>query len=279
MSTETFHSLPLFARHGQPPLRLPNTSVHPLLCFALQIVIISFSIGFIPPRSVGRILSLPLVLFCNYAIINGGSEYLRLFWVSPLSGFANGIALQYIDLALLRHWAFETHSATVLARRQTSDTVAENQISTLIDRFCFGFFSTYSFRKVNTPYEVKNTPQFQGHVLPSKPRFLLQHATKAIICILVVDLSAQLPPPPNSTEIFSAQRVPFLARFGEVSSEEIAVRIFGSLLYWCNLFSIMQGVFSLSAVLTVGLGVSDVRSYKPLFGSIRDVKCLRSFWG
>jgi len=279
MSTETFYSLPFLAWHGQPLLRLLNTSVHPLLCFALQIVIISFAIEFIPPRSLGRFLPLPLVLFCNYAIIKDGSEYLRLFWLSPLSGFANGIALQYIDLALLSHWSFETHSATVLARKQTSDTLPVYKISTLIERFCFGFLSTFSFRKVNTPYEVKNTPQFQGQVLPSKPRFILQHTIKAIICILVVDLSAQLPPPPNSTELFSAQRVPFLARFGEVSGEEIAVRIFGSLLYWCNLFSILQGVFSLSAVLTVGLDMGDVRSYKPLFGSIQDAKCLRSFWG
>jgi hypothetical protein len=118
-----------------------------------------------------------------------------------------------------------------------------------------------------------------GSSTPSKTKFLLHHAIKTIICILVVDLSAQLPPPPNSTELFSARRVHFLDRFSEISSEEIAVRTFGSSLYWCNLYSILQGVFSLSAILTVALGVSDVSSYKPLFGSIRDVKCLRSFWG
>jgi hypothetical protein len=279
MGAETFYSLPLLACRGQALLRLLHTLSHPLLCFALQIIIISFAIGFVSPRSISRLLLLPLVLLCNYSIITGGSEYLRLFWISPLSGFANGITLQYIDLGLLSHWGYETHSATILGRIRNNDTLLDDRISTMVDRFYFGFLSTFSFRKVNTPYEAKNSPQFRGAQPPSKLKFLLQHVIKALVCITVVDLSAQLPPPPNPTELFSSERVRFFTRLSVVSGEEMAVRVFGSLLYWCNLFSILQGVFSLSAILAVGFGVSDVDSYRPLFGSLRDATGLRRFWG
>ncbi|KAF1948164.1 hypothetical protein CC80DRAFT_541141 [Byssothecium circinans] len=279
IGAESFYSLNLLGWHGQHILRFLNTSFHPLFYFTVQVVIISFAIGFVPPRSNRRLLLLPLVVFCSYAIINSASEHLRLFWVCPLSGFANGVVLQYLDLGLLSHWGFDTKSAIILAQKQNGETLAHNRISTVIQRFYFGFLSTFSFRKVNTPYEVKNTPQFRDKRAPSKPRFLLQHVTMVLICILAVDVSSQLPPAPNPAELFAAQRVHFLSRLGEVSGEEIAVRIMGSVLYWCNLFAILQGLFSFAALLAVSFGLSDVRSWRPLFGSLRDATSLRYFWG
>ncbi|KAH7408179.1 membrane bound O-acyl transferase family-domain-containing protein [Phaeosphaeria sp. MPI-PUGE-AT-0046c] len=88
-----------------------------------------------------------------------------------------------------------------------------------------------------------------------------------------------MPPPPNATELFSEQRIRFFSRLGEVSREELAVRVTGSFVYWCNIYAVLHGLFSFAAVLSVGLGLSKIENWKPLFGSLRDATSLRGFWG
>jgi hypothetical protein len=70
-----------------------------------------------------------------------------------------------------------------------------------------------------------------------------------------------------------------LARLNEVSGDELAIRTIGTAIYLTGTFAILQGLFSFAATVAVGLGWTDVESWRPLFGSLRDASSLRGFRG
>lgn len=278
-STKYFSSMTLQGYHRHIEMTVLKTSLHPLFYFAIETLLVSFGIGFLPARSHARLVLLPLIALCSYGIIHSGHEYIRSLWVSPLSGFANGIVLQYFDLGLLRSWDFETQSKVLLMKEKPDIQNLRMRLSCVIDRLRFGFLSIFSMRKINTPYEIKNTPQFRSGRAPLTLDFFLLHTLKLLVCTLILDISSQLPAPSNPTELFSTGKIQVMSRVGAITTEQIIIRLVGSFIYWINLFAVLQGVFSVTAVLTVGLGLSHPGSWKPLFGPMHSATSIRGFWG
>jgi hypothetical protein len=148
-----------------------------------------------------------------------------------------------------------------------------------LNKLYFGLTSTFSFRSVNTIYEVKNVPPFRDGKVPSTAWFLFQQVLITLLCILVVDASTAPPPPPNPAALFAPEKTRFFSRLDKITNEEMTLRVVSTAIYWTNMYAIMQGCVSVSAILMVSLGLSPVDSWRPFFGKWTDAYDLRRFWG
>lgn len=250
--------------------------------FLLELGISTLVIAFTSSSSTLRPAALPFVALCVYTVVLTSSGYMRAHWASLLSGTSIGFFLHYIDLGLLDRWSYQDRGPSSLCirdRDEISHGSAKPFTGSIVDRLKFGLTSTFSFRHIDTPWEVKNTPRFSevpGY-LPSYRHFLLQSMLTTLICFFVIDVSSVQPPPQNNGELFSWDVVPIFTRLRNVTAQQLKLRFVSSLIYWVNMFCIMQGVTSIVSVLSVGLGFSEVKYWRPLFGSPRTAYSLRRF--
>ncbi|KAH7115876.1 membrane bound O-acyl transferase family-domain-containing protein [Dendryphion nanum] len=78
--------------------------------------------------------------------------------------------------------------------------------------------------------------------------------------------------------LFAENKVPFFSRLGEITSEDIAIRIMSSLIASTVTYLLFQFLYSGGAVLTVGLGLGHVQEWRPLFGEFTEIWSLRNTW-
>ena len=66
---------------------------------------------------------------------------------------------------------------------------------------------------------------------------------------------------------------------GSINVSELGTRVAAVLGYWAVQYVIVDLMYSLLAVAAVGLRVTTVRSWVPVFGSVSDARGVRLFWG
>ena len=198
---------------------------------------------------------------------------MRVHWASLLSGTAVGFALQYLHLVLLSQRSFQQDDTTKAPYRQGILQITWNRLK-------FGFSSTFSFRDINLPTQVKNVPEFSKGLgqVPSRKGFILQQMITAIICGLVLDISAIPSPPPDNADIFAWENVPLLTGSHNMTGPKVILKLVTTLVYWVNMYCVMQFVTSLFAIIAVGLNISYVAQWRPLYGSPLEAYTLRRFW-
>lgn len=252
---------------------LSDGLLHPALVFLYEASITSMVVGFAKPYSIVRLAALPLVIWCPYAIIFSALQLMRAHWASLLSGTAVGFALQYVHLVLLSQRSFEQDDTTKASRGQEYLKQVWNHLK-------FGLSTTFSFRDINLPTQVKNVPEFStgsGQVPPRKT-FIFQQIFTALICCLILDISAVQPPPPDYVDIFAWDNVPLLTRSPNVTGPKMSLKLVTTLVYWVNMYCVMQLVTSLFAIIAVGLNASHVAQWRPLYDSPLEAYTLRRFW-
>ena len=157
-----------------------------------------------------------------------------------------------------------------------------NNISeTLGARLKFGFLAATSFRYSGMPYEVRNVPRFSAqdpNFVPSRKEFLRRKAITILICYLVLDFLSLGADPESNAINFSPKRVPLFTRLGDVTGQELIMRLFVTLGFGAGVYSFQTGIQSIFALVDVGLGLSEVKSWRPMFGSPWDAYTVRRFW-
>lgn len=142
----------------------------------------------------------------------------------------------------------------------------------------------WSFRHVNTPYEVRNVPPFSStdpYYVPSRWIFVAKRAAMSFACYIALDLlGARSPPSPSrAAELFDAARVPIFSRLGCVTGAELklqALTIFG---FAVTFYCIIQGGVSAASMFAVGSGLSNVESWRPSFGNLAEAYRIKNLWG
>jgi hypothetical protein len=210
----------------------------------------------------------------------------------------------YIEMALLSGWNFESRGPKSLTLREkegangaaTSKEMSTPENSrksfatkkvvqkeaTFWDRFCFGFNSVISFRDINTPFEVKNVPHFSEKdpsYIPSRTTFLARSTLRFVACYLVLDIVESQPPPSNAAEIFGLDSIPVFRRLNEVSIEEVCTRTISSLVFWVMVYTVLNVQQAFFAIVAVGSGLTEVKAWRPLMGSLLETYTIRGFWG
>ena len=261
---------------------LDSIPIPPLTIFAIQILTISSVTGFTSPHSIVRLAALAQVGICTCAIVLTSRKYMRAHWASLFAGTSVGFLLQYVELALLSKWSLETHgSVSQSANVNEKGKHTRPEHSTRMQRCRFGISSTFSFRNVNSSNEVKNVPFFSDRpgYLPSRSAFLARATIVLLACFLMLDLLAVQPASSNTAQVFSWELVPLFTRLNSVTNEELILRLVASNVYWISMYCIMQGVTAAASIVAVGLGISEINQWRPLFDSPFKAYTLRRFWG
>lgn len=153
--------------------------------------------------------------------------------------------------------------------------------ATFLNRLKFAWNSTMSIRNVNTPHEIRNTPYFSStnpSYIPSRSRFLIRSLATFTITYLLLDLMESAPPPPDLT-LFNPSHVPVFTRLNEITFEEVVTRIVTSGVVWLAAFCIIATWNAFLEFFFVGTGLSEPKSWRPLFGSFAETYTVRGFWG
>lgn len=162
------------------------------------------------------------------------------------------------------------------ARRTTERTIED-----VWSRVRRGIDLALSFRRSGTPEEVRNVPFFSGrdrNYVPPRAEFLRHHMKLLAFCYLTLDFLGFSADPETNAMFFAPGKIPFFARAAQICGAELAMRISGTLGSGLGVFCSQQGVYSIMALLLVGLGVSEPRYRRSLFGSITKAYTLRRFW-
>jgi hypothetical protein len=221
---------------------------------------------------------------------------MRPRWASLLGGTSVAFLLQYVDLALVSRWNFEDNGTesrevypidnallTNLGKSsKRADVHTERKlVGTFWARLCFGWNSMWAFRRVNTPYGVKNVPPFSSSDLSFVTRkwaVVCQRLANSAACYLTLDLLALRNPPTNTTGVFDPAYIPIISRIGDVSLLEFKRKALMITGFACTFYCIVQGAQSLAAAVAVASALSEVESWRPAFGSLSDAysfkKCL-----
>ena len=128
---------------------------------------------------------------------------------------------------------------------------------------------------------MKNLPVFstkQPNLVPSRSTFLRWTFIKIVACYVMLDILGLGADAETNMRNFAPPHIPLLSRLSEVSTEEIAIRFFTTLGAGIGIYCSQESLQSLFALVVVGLGVSDVRAWRPRFGSLHDAYTIRRFW-
>ncbi|KAG8531433.1 uncharacterized protein KY384_003062 [Bacidia gigantensis] len=210
---------------------------HPIALSLIPTTISAAVVGFTSPRSLYRLAFLLLILYLTYLGVSTALERTQSTFLASWMGVALGVgALQYIEVALVSEWAYETQGPALgyahchgLSNNDAKMQNNKQDDSNFIDRFKYGFRVSLSYRNCGTRYEVKNVAPFDqdnpGYI-PLRLQFLQQSTFSAVACFLFLNL-------PNLKRedihlypsVYSPEKVLLFSRLAEVSSEEIIVRI------------------------------------------------------
>jgi hypothetical protein len=91
------------------------------------------------------------------------------------------VLLRYLNVGLISRRTFKDQGptsplATVNTTAQAQPSLPASCNGTLFARFRYGWYTLWSFRQVNTPYEVKNAPKFSSsdpHYVPPGPTAMM----------------------------------------------------------------------------------------------------------
>ena len=128
---------------------------------------------------------------------------------------------------------------------------------------------------------MPNLPAFSAKnpkLIPSRPAFLRWTAFKIVAYYIALDILGLGADAEMSMRTFAPEHVPFFSRLSEISMEEFATRLLTTLVTGIGIYCFQDGLQSLFALVAVGVGASEVRSWRPRFGSLHDAYTIRRFW-
>ena len=251
----------------------------PLTVLLVQLLATALVVGFTLPSSTLRVGILPLVAICTWISVSTCRQYIGSGpWTAVAGGYSATYLLQYLSLALFRGRTFETQThSKMLHRRPHGADKPDLVADTYFRRLKYGLAAASTFRND----DMRNVPVFsskQPDSIPSRPAFLRWTFIKIIACYIVLDMLGLGADAETNMKKFSARHIPLFSRLSEVSAEEFAIRVFSTLATGICIYCSQEGLQSLLALAAVGVGISDVRSWRPRFGSLHDAYTVRRFW-
>ena len=262
-------------------------STHPLFLDIIQITTTALVVGFTTANSCVRLLALPLVLGIPWYVLPRCRERVQGdIWSGIIGSTSVFHCLTYVDLALRSKWCFESHGPSVpVYSAQSSRQVKQASNagrSTLADRLYFGFSSALNARMIGTPWQVKGVPPFltkDNTFVPTRSQFLLRTCLRLLTAYLVLDLLTAWGDLDKNPVIYSPDLIPLFRRVGEVTVEQLVIRLITTIALWTSIYCIMTILYSVVSLIAVLSDASEARSWPPVYGSLSNAYTIRRFWG
>ena len=271
--------------------------LHPITFFFIQNTSTIFILAFTRPYHPLRTALLPFSLIYMFLLF---PIYLKTLHSGVLASIVSGTTyanfLSYLDLALLSQWSFEnggpanipepTKSQQISSRNEiigaSKPKAKEHATSgSFVQRLKYGYFVNSAARLIGTPQQVKNVPAYstsRPSYIPSRGQFLLRKLTIFCTCYLALDLATSSADPTSNAVLFHPSKIPFLARWRDVTSDEVAQKLVGSVAYWAMSYCTIQCYMGAWAFICVACG-DDPKYWRPYFGRLSEGYTIRRFWG
>ncbi|KAI2621802.1 membrane bound O-acyl transferase family-domain-containing protein [Hypoxylon sp. NC1633] len=260
---------------------------HPLIDSLSVVLLTALILGFTPASSTLRVACLPILgLLTCHCLLKCPDYIARSSWASAVGGYTLSSFLHYLDVAVLSRWNFETRGperdlvqlTTYSTTPRPSSESGPNGLrqSNVVSRTRFGFSIFFSWRFVNTPYQVRNIPELKKELRSSKARFLRHTAATIVVCYLLLDVMDSSSG--AATEFYSVDKIGLLSRIQDISFQELIMRFFAAVGLGVGLVSFQRGVYSVVAFFCVAVGLSMPADWPPFNGPILEIFSLRYFW-
>lgn len=246
--------------------------------WVLTQAVIGLAIAYTPPDSLLR----PAAVVVTVALITSvqldamvatgrdlGSKgpLAAMGWVNVLNG---------IDLLLLSRVSYpaqlDWETKNMKKRIESHETAPTKQLA-------WAFWMPYNYRRVRTPWQIGGLPLFDPRdpsYVPSRRSFLLRCAGKVGVCGLLIrlfTLDTEYPGLWDLLTILWGQRL-------DVSlAQRMLVHVSFMIPFAILIRAVIVGVFSLMALVCVGLGVSEPALWPPISGPLVDAWSIRRLWG
>ncbi|KAH8816084.1 membrane bound O-acyl transferase family-domain-containing protein [Xylogone sp. PMI_703] len=172
-------------------------------------------------------------------------------------------------------------STTTSSQDATKDKLIEAK-PTVANKFTWGLATIWNFRGVRTPEEVKNIPGFRRNdkaSIPSRGSFLLRRLIVIVIRIAILKSWGEGWPLLNPRVDMAFPKEYFFSRLQDVTSNEILVRIWATILFWVRGYLNHSLAYEVLSVITVSLGFSQPQNWPPMYSSLLDCNSVRAWWG
>lgn len=266
---------------------------HPLFDLTSVFLLIVITAGFTPPSSFLRIACLPVLTCLTWHCVSRCPDYFaRSSWASAVGGYTTSSLLHYVDVVLLNRWSFDAQGPAkngllVRGASRVSGGSAEPQPRAAQPsypppgakaRLMFGVSVFFSWRFINTPYQVRNVPTLDAK-LHSRRRFLLDTGLTIIVCYLILDaMNSSQNDDYMAEEFYSLDKIGLFSRIREVTLRELVMRFFAAVGLGAGLVSFQRGVYSIAAFVCVAARLSSPLDWPPFNGPISRISSLRYFW-
>ena len=197
-------------------------------------------------------------------------------WVNVLNG---------IELSLLSRVSYP---AQVEWEKKVKNTSPGNDSNPgpVTSRLAWAFWMPYNYRRVQTPWQIKQLPCFKRSdpgFVPSRSEFLRRCAGKMFVCALLVPLFTVDLQYPGLEEQLA------ILWGGDVDNSRVSVSVSPArrLLVQTSFMipflvltrSVIVGLYSTGALLMVSLGITEPALWPPISGSFIDAWSIARLWG
>ncbi|OAX78678.1 hypothetical protein ACJ72_07012 [Emergomyces africanus] len=258
----------------------------PYLAIALAIALQGITLIYIPQNSYKRICMLPAILLLVAIIYITARDASAVAPWNVFIGleFGSVFALEVIDNVCLSKLSYSSSTdAAEEARHKKQDNALSPWRENVYDKVRWSLDIAVNRRRINRVDQTRNVPHFDSskpHHIPSRRSFLLFRITRFILLYLALDFIASQPPLEDAQIKLAPGKERILARilakdmsvaeFGEAFGVLLGVGI-------CSYISLLLG-WDFFSIVSVGLFRAQIADWRPLFGDIRQVYTIRTFW-
>ncbi|KAF2120203.1 tat pathway signal sequence [Lophiotrema nucula] len=250
----------------------------------IETTLVLLVLAFTPAHSYIRPALLPVVFVLTFYTLPLNNEAFPHVVIHGLLCFHTvGLLLQYIDYVLISRWTYSAGGPTssVGGERNIKSESDKGSVThgNLWTRLYWGLFAATAWRAPATPWEANGTPPFKQ--VPGRVKFLAGHLVRLVISLLVLDALSLAPKDSgeNNAAKFAWSQVRLFMPPEHLSHDAFTLRVATVCAFWIASYFSIQAFFSSMAILGVATGVTPVRVWPPIFGSLTQGYTVRTFWG
>ncbi|CZT16514.1 uncharacterized protein RCC_12012 [Ramularia collo-cygni] len=262
------------------PTTLVSLDLRAPLYMALQTIIAATLICSTPRDSILRVASLPLFIYLMLqsweaaAAFTGQGVLYSFWWVGPYANIfhcMNNMVLHPLD-------SDDIH----LEMRKWEKKPLKPAGASLLNRIIFTTATLFSYRGINTTWQIGYVPEFPGNVIPTRARFLFRQCWMIALQYLIMDVLASSPPPADVVESWANGKEWLWLSLNphRVTTGDLFNRLVGCTMNWFIVGRVMNDIwYRVFSVIFVGLGLSQPKQWPPLYGNYADTFTLRRYFG
>jgi hypothetical protein len=248
---------------------------HPLILFIAGQLVSTATAAFTQKGSLLRPFAFLVTVAISWLGLSNFQDYIQTTgWAGrSLASAICSIPNILFDRLIIRKWAY---GSDYLGPVEASSDERKRQ-----SRWEFGSEVSGSTRCTGSAKEASNVPHFSEgdpRYVPPLSAFLLRHLCLVVglyhLHTLCIDMQLR-----SDQAFLEDTHISFLSRITDVSLEEIVTRVRISVAYWVALYCFCQFFYSLFALTNVALKPTELRLWRPLFGSIKTSSTMRGYWG